>query len=205
MKQLQFITHRNEMYNYLECAELALKGGCKWIQLRMKDADKKELLENAVQLRKMCREYDAVLIIDDHADIALQADADGVHLGKNDMDPVDARKLLGQEKIIGGTANTFDDIEILVSKGVDYIGLGPFRFTQTKKNLSSLLGIGGYEDIFDAYRKKGIHIPIVGIGGIEYDDIPALLSVGLSGIAMSSAILNQENPQREVERIMCLM
>ena len=114
---LQYITHFNDKYDYVEGAILALKGGCKWIQLRMKDASKEEILEKAVLLKRECLKYNARLIIDDHVDIVIPSGADGVHLGKNDMDPSEARAILGKEKVIGGTANSFDDIKTLNSKG----------------------------------------------------------------------------------------
>ena len=90
------------------------------------------------------------------------------------MSPSDARKILGNGYIIGGTANTLDDIERLIKEGVDYIGLGPFRYTETKKNLSPILGIGGYKKILTACKEKGYTIPIVAIGGITKNDIPEI-------------------------------
>ncbi|MEG1903262.1 MAG: thiamine phosphate synthase [Bacteroidales bacterium] len=202
---LQFITHANSRFDTLQGAEQALKGGCRWIQLRMKDAPHGEILKTAIMLKKLCWDYQATFIIDDHVDICLQADLDGVHLGKTDMDPAEARRLLGEHKIIGGTANTFDDILRLADKGVDYIGLGPFRFTQTKKNLSPILGLEGYHTIFDLCRTHQIEIPVIAIGGITKNDIPALLQTGVSGIALSSTILEAEAPIQETQEIINLL
>ena len=126
---LQFITHANERYDHVEGARMALQGGCRWIQLRMKNATEIEFLEAAKAIRKLCDEYEATFILDDHVEWVGLTGADGVHLGKNDMPVDEARKMLGRSRIIGGTANTYADIERLWRQGVDYIGCGPFRFT----------------------------------------------------------------------------
>ncbi len=201
---LQFITHHTDRYNTIESAEVALEGGCRWIQLRMKDASQAGLEITAVQLKALCWEIGATFIIDDHVDVCKRVKADGVHLGKNDMCPAEARKILGDNIIIGGTANTFEDIKSLVARGVDYIGLGPFRFTNTKKNLSQILGLEGYAKIRQQCQEAGINIPIVAIGGITKEDIPALTELGY-GIALSSTILQAEDPVEETKEIIDLM
>ena len=104
MISLQFITHQTERYSYLESARMALEGGCKWIQLRMKDAPLEEVEAVALQLKPLCKEHEAILILDDHVELAKKLEVDGVHLGKKDM-PIDqARQILGEAFIIGGTA-----------------------------------------------------------------------------------------------------
>ncbi len=108
--RLQFITHYTERYSYLDSARIALEGGCRWIQLRMKDADETLLEETALIVQKMCKEYDATFIIDDNVHLCKKIKADGVHLGKNDMPIAEARKILGDDFIIGATVNTFDDV-----------------------------------------------------------------------------------------------
>ena len=144
---LQFITHPSENMTILEEIENVVAGGCKWVQLRMKDAEKEEIKEVARKAKEICKKNDVILVIDDYVDIAKELELDGVHLGKNDMPVDEARKLLGEEFIIGATANTFEDIEALRHTDIDYIGLGPFRFTSTKKNLSPVIGIDGYAEI----------------------------------------------------------
>lgn len=198
---LQFITHKTEKYDYVEGAGLALDGGCKWIQLRMKDATPDEVRLAVAQLKPICRSHDAILILDDYAELVAELDVDGVHLGKNDMPPIEARKLLGEKYIIGGTANTFADIENLVRQNVDYIGLGPYRFTQTKQNLSPILGIDGYKEIVKQCRTAKIETPIVAIGGIEVNDLKNLISTGISGVALSGTILKAENPTETTHKI----
>jgi thiamine-phosphate pyrophosphorylase len=122
-----------------------------------------------------------------------------VHLGKSDMTPVDARQLLGFDFIIGGTANTFEDLMHLIENGVDYIGLGPFRFTTTKKKLSPTLGLEGYQSIFKKMEEADIHFPIVAIGGILEADIPTLKSKGVQGIALAGAIVANNNIESNIQ------
>ena len=195
---IQFITHSNERYDHVEGAKLALQGGCRWIQLRMKDAMEIDFLRAAKKIRRLCDEYHATFILDDHVEWVGLTGADGVHLGKNDMPVDEARKMLGRNRIIGGTANTFEDVERLSRQGADYIGCGPFRFTTTKKNLSPELGLEGYRSITAQMKAHDIQLPIVAIGGILHQDIPAIMQTGVTGIAVSGAILNAENPVEEM-------
>ena len=195
---IQFISHTNERYDYLDGIRMALEGGCRWIQLRMKDASEEEILKTAESTRKLCRQYDAVFILDDHVALVKRTGADGVHLGKNDMPIDEARRLLGKDKIIGGTANTFEDVKRIYSAGADYIRCGPFRFTTTKKNLSPILGLDGYKRIIEQVNTYGINIPVIAIGGILLPDISDIMQTGVSGIAVSGAILNADNDNSPV-------
>ena len=193
MVSLQFITHQTERYSYLESARMALEGGCKWIQLRMKEAPLEEVEAVALQLKPLCKEHEAILVLDDHVELARKLEVDGVHLGKKDM-PIDqARQILGEAFIIGGTANTFEDVVQHYRAGADYLGIGPFRFTTTKKNLSPVLS---------QMKEANIEIPVVAIGGITYEDIPAILHTGVNGIALSGTILGADNPIEETRRIL---
>ena len=203
-KMIQFISHFNDKYSYLDSIRLALDGGCKWVQLRMKDASEEEFLRNAHQARKLCDQYQATFIIDDHVELVRECGADGVHLGKNDMPIAEARRLLGDDFIIGGTANTFDDVLSHYRSSANYIGCGPFRFTTTKKGLSPILGLKGYQDIVAKMKSQGIDIPIVAIGGITIDDIPSIMQTGVNGIALSGTVLNATNPVQEMKRIMIM-
>ena len=205
MKQIQFITHENSRFSYADGTEMALKGGCRWIQLRMKEASDAEFIAVAEKIAPMCREYGATFILDDRVHIVNICRADGVHLGRNDMPVADARNLLGEKMIIGGTANTIDDIERLWRDGADYIGCGPYRFTTTKKNLSPILGLDGYQYITNEMKQRGIQLPIVAIGGITAADIEPLLATGIDGIAVSGAILNALNPIDEMAEFIKLL
>lgn len=183
---------------------MALEGGCRWIQLRMKDASPEELEQEALRVQSLCKSYGATFIIDDHVSLVKKIQADGVHLGKNDMPIAEARAILGKGFIIGGTANTFDDVKAHHEAGADYIGCGPFRFTTTKKNLSPVLGLEGYRSIVTQMKEAGIRLPIVAIGGITFEDIPAIMETGVSGIALSGTILRAADPVAETKRIMNL-
>lgn len=210
---LQFITHFSDNYSYIDSAKIALEGGCRWIQLRMKDANESLLEETALFVQKMCKEYGATFIIDDNVHLVKKIKADGVHLGKNDMPISEARRILGDDFIIGGTVNTFDDIlkQRTTDNGQqslgmpDYFGCGPFRFTSTKKNLAPILGFEGYENIISNMKRNNINIPIVAIGGINKDDILDILKIGVDGIALSSSILRAENPIEEMKDIVRIL
>lgn len=191
---LQFITHAPDHDTMAGQVEKVLAGGCRWVQLRHKSADRETLIREGNTLRALCDSYGATFIIDDHVDLVNIVGADGVHLGKNDMSVGEARAMLGIRKIIGATANTFEDIAKAVREGADYIGLGPYRFTTTKEKLSPVLGLHGYRNIATRCHEAGIAIPIVAIGGIELDDISPIIRTGVNGIAVSGTIRNASDP-----------
>ena len=198
---IQFISHYSERYSYLDSIQVALEGGCRWIQLRMKDATDNEVRPIAIKAQQLCRQYHATFIIDDRVALVRELGADGVHLGKNDMPIREARQLLGPDFIIGGTANTFEDAKAHYEASADYIGCGPFRFTTTKKKLAPVLGLEGYRSIIHQIREARIDIPVVAIGGITKADIPAILQTGITGIALSGTVLRADDPIAEMNHI----
>ncbi len=198
---LQFISHHTEHYTYLDSIRIALEGGCRWVQLRMKEISDDEVRPVAIAAQQMCRNCNATFIIDDRVSLVRELKADGVHLGKNDMPITEARRLLGNDFIIGGTANTFDDVRAHYEAGADYIGCGPFRFTTTKEKLSPVLGLQGYRYIIQQMQANNIHLPIVAIGGIKAEDISDIMKTGITGIALSGAVLHAANPITEMRRI----
>ena len=200
--KLQFISHFTEQYSYLDGIKLALEGGCRWIQLRMKDATDDEVRPIAIEAQKLCKESGATFVIDDRVQLVKELGVDGVHLGKNDMPISEARQILGDGFIIGGTANTFEDVKAHAEAGADYIGCGPFRFTTTKQRLSPILGLEGYRHITEQMKLQGIHLPIVAIGGITFQDIPDIMQTGVTGIALSGSILRAIDPVAETKRLM---
>lgn len=202
---LQFVSHYTEKYTYLDSIRMALDGGCRWVQLRMKNATDDDMRPVAMEAQRMCREAGATFIIDDHVMLVKELHADGVHLGKKDMPIAEARTLLGSDCIIGGTANTFEDVKAHSEAGADYIGCGPFRFTTTKKGLSPVLGIEGYKDIVGKMKADGIDLPIVAIGGITEDDIPEIMQTGVTGIALSGTVLHADDPAEEMARLLEIM
>lgn len=198
---MYYISHYNDKYSYLDGIQMALEGGCQWIQLRMKEASTDEMRPVALKAQQMCKAAGAKFIIDDHVELVAEIHADGVHLGKKDMSISEARKILGLDFIIGGTANTFEDVKTHYEAGATYIGCGPFRFTTTKKGLSPILGLEGYREIVQKMKQAGINLPIFAIGGITIDDIPSILQTGVTGIALSGAVLNAENPIEKTKQI----
>lgn len=203
IKKLHYLTQTGKQGEpHAEMARRACAAGVRWVQLRIKDRPAEYIWEQATETLTICREFGATLIINDHVEIARDMGADGVHLGKTDMDVTQARKLLGPKKIIGGTANTLEDIKTLTHKGVDYIGLGPFRFTTTKQNLSPVLGVEGYRHILRACRALNIQIPIIAIGGIQPEEVAALLETGIHGVAMASAINYADKPSELIHKIL---
>lgn len=200
--KLQFITHFTDTYSYYDSARMALEGGCRWIQLRMKDAKIEDVEQEALRMQSLCKVYNATFIIDDHVELVKKIHADGVHLGKNDTPIKEARHILGRDFIIGGTANTFEDVKMHYEAGADYIGCGPYRFTTTKKNLSPVLGLEGYRSIIHRMKASDINLPIVAIGGITYEDIPAIMETGITGIALSGTILKAVDPIKETQKIL---
>lgn len=199
---LQFITHHNDRYSYADSARLALEGGCRWIQLRMKGADEALMFKTATIVQAMCKRCGATFIIDDDVMLARRIGADGVHLGKEDMPIAKAREILGRGYIIGATVNSFEDIAGVVSGAdPDYFGCGPLRFTTTKQRLAPILGIEGYREIMCRMRAAEIAIPLVAIGGVTKEDIPSLLRCGVAGIALSGSILQADDPIAEMQRV----
>ncbi|MGS2764953.1 thiamine phosphate synthase [Sinomicrobium sp. M5D2P9] len=196
---LQYISQGQTPDEHLEHIRNVCLSGGKWIQLRMKDYTERDVLKTAFQALDICKQYDAKLLIDDHVSVAKATGADGVHLGKNDLPPGAARKILGPGFIIGGTANTIEDIEELAREKVDYIGLGPFRFTTTKKNLSPVLGVEGYSRIMEEVKLKKIDIPIIAIGGITREDIVPILKTGIAGIAVSGLLTQKDNGNKSFD------
>ena len=202
---IQFISHYTDKIGYLDSIRLALDGGCRWVQLRMKNAMVDEIRPVALEAQRMCREAGATFIIDDHVELVKEIHADGVHLGKNDMPVAEARKILGTDFIIGGTANTFEDVKMHYEAGANYIGCGPFRFTTTKEKLSPVLGLDGYREVVGQMRAHNIDLPIVAIGGITAEDIPAIMQTGVTGIALSGTVLRAEDPVAEMQRLLALI
>jgi thiamine-phosphate pyrophosphorylase len=191
---LQFITDGATVEEIVRQSELAIKGGCRWIQVRMKDADDESVRRVVEAIRPLTLQTGTTLILDDRVELVRQLGVDGVHLGKEDMVPAEARKILGDKAIIGSTANTIDDVVRLDEQPINYFGIGPFRFTSTKKRLAPTLGLEGYKAIMSEMRSRGISLPVVAIGGITIDDVSQILATGVNGVAISGAIAHAEHP-----------
>ena len=188
ISKLQFITQDTNGFTHARSAEAACIAGVKWVQLRVKNQSEAAWLAIAQETMRVCQKYNVKLLINDNVTVALAVGAHGVHLGSEDMSPIEARKLLGNDAIIGGTANTFNDILQLEKAGVDYIGLGPYRFTASKEKLSPTLGLEGYTTIMQECQEASIKTPVIAIGGIIASDVEKIMETGVYGIAVASAI-----------------
>ncbi len=199
--KLQYISQGKTTDAQLSNIKNALNAGCDWIQLRFKQ--KEELSNNyfAEKVKMECDRFYAGLIINDFADIAKRVDADGVHLGLGDAPVSKVREIVGPDKIIGGTANTLEHVLQRFSERCDYVGLGPYRFTETKSKLSPIVGLEGYQRITDKLNDMGVSIPIYAIGGIVLEDLEELVKCGIHGVALSGAITNAEDRTEFVKNI----
>ncbi len=194
ISRLQYITQEDiPNKTHAQLTEQACQGGINWIQLRVKNHTS-TWKEDAFETQQICKKYNATFIINDNPQLAKEINADGVHLGKQDMHPTDARALLGDDFIIGGTANNINDIKKLVEAQVSYIGLGPYRFTTTKKKLSPVLSLEDYIEINTYLKSINCNIPIIAIGGIVSDDIPTIFKNNIYGIAIASVISKSKHP-----------
>lgn len=188
---LQVLTLDLPGRTHAEQAEAACRGGATWIQFRTKTLTGEARLAAARAVVEVCRRHGAVSIINDTPELALAAGADGVHLGKEDMPPVEARKLLGPDKIIGVTVNFPEDARRVVQEGVaNYAGVGPWRFTTSKAKLAPVLS----PDELSALISTMSPTPCVVIGGVTEADVAAILQLGATGIAVSSAIVAATDP-----------
>jgi thiamine-phosphate pyrophosphorylase len=201
LERLYFISQQTATKTHLNAIEEALQAGCRLVQLRVKDQPEAVVLEQAKAAAALCDRYNAKLIVNDFPQVAKTVGAWGIHVGLQDLPVAEVRPIVGDQMIIGGTANTFEHIQQRVQEGVNYIGLGPFRFTTTKEKLSPVLGLEGYQRIMDQMKGAGIKMPIVAIGGVLPDDVPGLRNAGVYGVAVSGAITNAVDRHAVVRRI----
>lgn len=199
--KLQYISQGSTPAEQLLNMKTVLDIGCSWIQLRFKNRPENETIALAEEASILSRQYNATLIINDSVDIAKYVDADGVHLGLHDETISQARSILGHDKIIGGTANTFQDVKQRIKEQCNYIGLGPFRYTETKEKLSPILGMAGYEAIFSELGKTANHIPIYAIGGIKAGDIDEIMKTGVYGLAVSTALMDTHQQSLIIQKL----
>lgn len=202
--KLQYISQGATATEQLNNIRQALLAGCGWIQLRFKNATPEAIKALAEQVKKLCTNHAATCIINDHPQIAKEIGADGVHLGLQDMPVREARKIMG-DKIIGGTANTLEDVLKRVDEGCNYIGLGPFRFTTTKEKLSPVLCLQGYKNIIGALNERQIQIPVYAIGGIILEDIEAIMHTGVYGVAVSGIITHHPDKKLLLQQLNTLL
>lgn len=202
---LQYITNTKSPVSVVEQVKSVLEGGCRWIQVRMKEASDEEISKVIEVIKPWCIEKEAFLILNDRVELAKTLDVGGVHLGKTDMLPSKARLTLGPAAVIGVTANTIEDVKAVRSLDVDYIGIGPFRYTETKENLAPVLGLEGIRDIDMKMQELEINIAHVAVGGIKKEDVVPLMEAGVNGIAVSGAIAFADDIKKETEEFIKLL
>ncbi|MCP4437751.1 MAG: thiamine phosphate synthase [Aureispira sp.] len=203
ISKLQYISQGDSPKEHLQQIEAICKAGGDWVQLRLKNVDSNTYIQTAQEAKTICQKYAATLIINDNVEVAKTINADGVHLGQGDMNWLEARKILGTTKIIGATANSIEHIQHIMDSNaeVDYIGVGPFRHTTTKKKLSPILGLEGYQKLLDQLKSKKFDIPIIAIGGILVDDIAEILGTGVYGIAVSGLLSQSTKKSALIDKV----
>ncbi len=172
-----------------EIVAAAVAGGVTCVQLREKDCTTRSLIDEALSIRTLLKKRNIPLIINDRLDVALAVEADGVHLGQQDMPIRLAREIGGRSLIIGISAESVDDAVQAEQEGADYIGISPVFATPTKPDTGPPLGISGVDDI-----RRRVDIPLIGIGGINHSNSASVIAAGADGIAVVSAIVSAANP-----------
>lgn len=175
------------------------------MQLRLKEASDEAFICHAKEVQKVCDSYGATFIVNDRVEIAQSTGAAGVHLGRDDMPPARARAMLGEEAIIGATANSMEEVEKLRNEPIDYIGIGPYRETRTKEKLSAIMGPQRMGQIIRQASESGMDIPFIAIGGIVEADIQRIAQGGPWGLAICGHISRAEDPEAQTRNILELI
>ena len=191
ISKIHYITQDHPDLSHAEQARLVFEAGYSCVQIRMKNHSSEEIKKEIRQAKEHADKWKGTLILNDFPELAKESGLTAVHLGINDMPIREARKLLGEKCIIGGTANNFNTVVNHYENGADYIGLGPYQFTTTKKNLSPIIGLEGYRKICKQLKNAQIHIPILAVGGIHLNEFKLLQQAGLWGIALSGGLLRK--------------
>jgi thiamine-phosphate pyrophosphorylase len=178
-------------FTHVRLTEMAIAGGADTIQFRQKHGSTSEMIGIAKDMKLICEKAGVPLIVNDRVDIAIAADTDGVHLGQDDFPITLARKLLGDDKIIGGSAKNLEEAIKCVSQGTDYIGLGPVYPTISKEDSGPPTGIEMLKRITGE-----IDLPIIAIGGIDFESVPEIMRSGAHGIAVISAVCCRDDPKQ---------
>jgi thiamine-phosphate pyrophosphorylase len=173
-----------------QVVEAALRGGATVIQLREKETNTREFIALGQRLQELCRAHQVPLIINDRLDVALAIEADGVHVGQEDMPVALARRLLGPDKILGATASTPEEARQAEADGADYLGCNAVFYTPTKTDTGTPLGIEGFRRLVQA-----VSIPVVAIGGIKATNTAELIQAGAAGVAVVSAVMAADDPE----------
>lgn len=202
---LQFITNENSSVAPSRQILEAIEGGCRWVQIRLKDASDDDIRKLFDEIKDKARETDTTIIINDRVNLVKELGEQGVagvHLGLKDMSPLEARQMLGPSAIIGVTAHSYDELAGYKGMDIDYVGVGPFAHTATKKDLAPVLGLEGLAEIMLRAKNEGLQTICVAVGGIKLEDVKPLLEIGMNGIAVSGAIANASDIKEETKKFL---
>lgn len=202
---LQYITNTDCKVPVADQIFAVIEGGCRWVQIRMKDAPDEDIKKVVEAVMARCIETNTFLLLNDRVELAKQLNVGGVHLGKDDMPPSRARMLLGAAAVIGVTANTLSDALAVSALDIDYYGIGPFAHTDTKKNLAPVLGTDGIRKICFGLEENHVEIPRVAVGGITLNDVLPLLEAGANGVAVSGAIAFADDITAETKKFIDIL
>ncbi|MDF3077976.1 MAG: thiamine phosphate synthase [Sphingobacteriaceae bacterium] len=195
ISKLHYLTQDLPGRGHVEQVIAACEAGANWVQYRCLTKTDDELLNDIHQIAAICDDWGATLIITNHVHLLAKADVQGVHIEDMDADFAKIREQVGEDKTLGGSANTFEQIRRGFETGaVDYFGCGPFAVTLTKPNSYPILGVGGYRDIVARTKSEDIDIPLLAVGGVGLNDVDDLLQTGVYGIAVSAAVNLADDP-----------
>lgn len=183
-------------FSHFELAGMAIRGGADTIQFRQKTGSTEVLTAHSQQIKQLCMKNGVTFIVNDHLDVAIAVEADGVHLGQDDYPALSARRLFGKDKIIGGSAAVLEDAVKCYEEGADYVGFGPIFPTSSKENAGPVSGLKQLEEVV-----KTVPVPIIAIGGITPENTRGVLDAGAAGIAVISAVCSAPDPEEATRNL----
>ncbi len=194
ISRFHYLTQDLPNRSHIEQTQIACEAGANWIQYRCLSKSDEEMLEELHQIASICDDWGTTLIVTNHVHLVNLADIQGVHIEDMKADLTLIRAQIGEDKTLGASANSYEQIVNHIKNGADYIGCGPFGHTDTKPNDSPHWGTQGYQEAAQKLKENGLEIPLIAVGGIKLKDIPALIEAPIHGIAVSAAINKSETP-----------
>ena len=201
ISQFHYLTQDFPHRSHLEQVNLACEAGAKWIQYRCLSRTDDEMLEELHPIASICDDWGTTLIITNHFHLVALADIQGVHIEDMNADLAAIRNIIGDDKTLGASANTFEQIINHIHNGADYIGCGPFGHTDTKPNQSAHWGVEGYQNMVEKLKAENLEIPLIVAGGVQLQNVTALINTGIYGVAVSAAVNLSENPKEAYKAI----
>ena len=201
ISQFHYLTQDLPNRSHLEQVNLACDAGAKWIQYRCLSKTDDEMLKELHPIASVCDDWGTTLIITNHFHLVALADIQGVHIEDMNADLAAIRNIIGDDKTLGASANTFEQIKKHIHNGADYIGCGPFGHTDTKPNQSAHWGVEGYQNMVEKLKTENLEIPLIAAGGVQLQNVTALMNTGIYGVAVSAAVNLSENPKEAYKAI----